>query len=101
MPWARGANYARARGGVGWSCDGSDRAAKGATKPSDDRPPRSRTVAVLHPAKPPKRGAQKRPRRTITTRGMEEDDMKKIVDFIDRVICDTGEIEAVRKEINE
>ena len=37
----------------------------------------------------------------ITTRGMEEDDMKKIVDFIDRVICDTGEIEAVRKEINE
>ena len=27
--------------------------------------------------------------------------MKKIVDFIDRVICDTGEIEAVKKEINE
>ena len=37
----------------------------------------------------------------ITTRGMEEDDMKKIVDFIDRVICDTSEIEAVKKEINE
>ena len=37
----------------------------------------------------------------ITTRGMEEDDMKKIVDFIDRVICDTGEIEVVKKEINE
>ena len=37
----------------------------------------------------------------ITTRGMEEDDMKKIVDFIDRVICDASEIEAVRKEINE
>jgi len=37
----------------------------------------------------------------ITTRGMEEDNMKKIVDFIDRVICDTGEIEVVKKEINE
>ena len=36
----------------------------------------------------------------ITTRGMLEDDMIKIVGFIDRVINDEKEIDQVRKEIN-
>ncbi len=36
----------------------------------------------------------------ITTRGMIEDDMVKIVEFIDRVINDENEITAVKKEIN-
>ena len=36
----------------------------------------------------------------ITTRGMLEDDMIKIVGFIDRVINDDKEIDQVRKEIN-
>ena len=36
----------------------------------------------------------------ITTRGMLEDDMIKIVGFIDRVINDDKELDQVRKEIN-
>ena len=36
----------------------------------------------------------------VTTRGMLENDMIKIAEFIDRVICDEKEIEAVRNEIN-
>lgn len=36
----------------------------------------------------------------ITTRGMLESDMTKIVNFIDRVIKDEGEIESVKSEIN-
>lgn len=36
----------------------------------------------------------------ITTRGMLESDMTKIVNFIDRVINDEGEIESVKSEIN-
>lgn len=36
----------------------------------------------------------------ITTRGMLEPDMTKIVNFIDRVINDEGEIESVKSEIN-
>ena len=36
----------------------------------------------------------------ITTRGMLEDDMIKIVGFIDRVINDEKEIGQVRKEVN-
>lgn len=36
----------------------------------------------------------------VTTRGMLENDMIKIAEFIDRVICDEKEIEPVRNEIN-
>ena len=36
----------------------------------------------------------------VTTRGMLENDMIKIAEFIDRVICDEKEIETVRNEIN-
>tara|TARA_Y100001949_G_scaffold175625_1_gene185886 strand:- start:832 stop:2091 length:1260 start_codon:yes stop_codon:yes gene_type:complete len=36
----------------------------------------------------------------VTTRGMLENDMIKIAEFIDRVICDEKEIDAVRNEIN-
>tara|TARA_B100001057_G_scaffold198948_1_gene199545 strand:+ start:21661 stop:22920 length:1260 start_codon:yes stop_codon:yes gene_type:complete len=36
----------------------------------------------------------------VTTRGMLENDMIKIAEFIDRVICDEKEIGAVRNEIN-
>ena len=36
----------------------------------------------------------------VTTRGMDEEDMIKIVDFIDRVLNDENEIESVKKEIN-
>ena len=36
----------------------------------------------------------------VTTRGMLENDMIKITEFIDRVICDEKEIETVRNEIN-
>ena len=36
----------------------------------------------------------------VTTRGMLENDMIKIAEFIDRVICDEKELEAVRNEIN-
>ena len=36
----------------------------------------------------------------VTTRGMNEQDMVKIVGFIDRVIKDDNEIEKVKKEIN-
>ena len=36
----------------------------------------------------------------VTTRGMDEEDMIKIVDFIDRVLYDENEIESVKKEIN-
>jgi glycine hydroxymethyltransferase len=36
----------------------------------------------------------------ITTRGMGEGDMIKIVEFIDRVLKDDNEIDIVRKEIN-
>ena len=36
----------------------------------------------------------------VTTRGMVETDMIKIAEFIDRVICDEKEIDAVRNEIN-
>jgi len=36
----------------------------------------------------------------VTTRGMLENDMIKIAEFIDRVICDEKEIEAVKNEIN-
>ena len=36
----------------------------------------------------------------ITTRGMKEADMIKVVEFIDRVLNDDKEIDTVRKEIN-
>ena len=36
----------------------------------------------------------------VTTRGMDEEDMIKIVDFIDRLRNDENEIESVKKEIN-
>jgi len=36
----------------------------------------------------------------ITTRGMEESDMKKIVGFIDSVITNKSEVDAIKKEIN-
>ena len=36
----------------------------------------------------------------VTTRGMLENDMIKIAEFIDRVICDEKEIETVKNEIN-
>ena len=36
----------------------------------------------------------------ITTRGMEESDMKKIVGFIDSVITNRSEVDVIKKEIN-
>jgi glycine hydroxymethyltransferase len=36
----------------------------------------------------------------ITTRGMGESDMKKIVGFIDSVITNKSEVDVIKKEIN-
>ena len=36
----------------------------------------------------------------VTTRGMDEEDMVKIVDFIDRVLANKNETKKVKKEIN-
>ena len=36
----------------------------------------------------------------VTTRGMSEIDMVKIVEFIDAVISNTSEIKTIKKEIN-
>ena len=36
----------------------------------------------------------------VTTRGMDEEDMVKIVDFIDRVLANENETKKVKKEIN-
>ena len=36
----------------------------------------------------------------VTTRGMVEEDMVKIVDFIDRVLANENETKKVKKEIN-
>ncbi len=37
----------------------------------------------------------------VTTRGMLEDDMVKIVEFIDAVISNTSEIKNIKKEVNK
>ena len=37
---------------------------------------------------------------SITTRGMVESDMKKIVSFIDSVITNKSEVGVIKKEIN-